>query len=69
MRDSTDFEPWTKEKYHSPGWVRLERIEREGVIADWKFFIRWVAAFGYEDAVEGIAAMMERNRKEKGDRE
>ena len=69
MRDSTDFEPWTKEKYRSSELVRLEGIEREDAVSDWKFFIRWVAAFGYEDASEGIAAMLGRNRKEKGDRE
>ena len=54
MRDSTDFEPWTKEKYRSPGWVRLERKEREYVVADWKFFVRWLELYGY---AAGVAAL------------
>ena len=66
MRDQTDFEAWPKDEYRSPGWARLERIVREGIASDWKFFIRWVANHGYEDAV----AVMKRIRAkvEEGER-
>ena len=51
MRDQTDWEPWTQEKYRSPELVRLEGFEREDAASEWKFFIWWVNLFGYEDAV------------------
>ena len=59
MRDQTEFKAWPKDAYRNPaGWGRLERLIREVVIAEWKFFIAWVYLYGYEDAVA---------RMEKGD--
>ena len=54
MRDQTDFEPWTTEKYRSPGLVRLERVVREYIVKDWKSFVRFVNLYGYEQAVTAL---------------
>ena len=35
--------------YRSNGFIR--KIEREGAISNWKFFIAWVYHSGYADAV------------------
>ena len=60
MRDQTDWEPWTREKYHSPAWGQLERALLEVAIAEWKFFVSWMELYGYEEAV----AVMERGDRE-----
>ena len=56
MTELTDFEAWPKDEYRNPGWRRLELEVLEVAVAEWKFFLRWMELYGYEEAV----AVMER---------